>query len=75
VEPVPEPQPEPAPAADEPAEPMAAATVAEYDDTTELRAELDEARAELKQLQEMLADAMTALTAFSAEAARKPYES
>jgi hypothetical protein len=75
VEPVPEPQPEPAPAADEPVEPMAHATVAEYDDTTELRAELDEARAELKQLQEMLADAMTALTALSAEAAGKPYES
>lgn len=71
VEPVPVPQSEPAPAADEPTEP----TVAEYDDTTELRAELGEARAELTQLQEMLADAMTALAALSAEAARKPYES
>ena len=71
VEPVPVPQSEPAPAADEPTEP----TVAEYDDTTELRAELGEARAELTQLQEMLADAMTALAALSAEAAGKPYES
>lgn len=74
VEPVPEPQPEPAPAADELAEPMAAAPVAEYDDAMELRAELDEARAELAQLQEMLADAMTALAALTAEAAGKPYE-
>jgi hypothetical protein len=41
-------------------------------ETAALRAELDEARTDIVRLQEMLADAMTALAAFHAEAAREP---
>ena len=68
VEPDPEPQPDPAPAADEP---MAA--FGESQDTTELRAELDDARADLAHLQEMLADAMAALSALTSDAPVEPY--
>ena len=64
----PEPQPDPPAAAPDPVpEP-----VAEHDDPAELRAELDQARADLAHLQEMLADAMTALNALTAEAAGRP---
>lgn len=59
TEPVPEPEPAAAP---------------EPDDSTALRAELDEARADLVHLHEMLADAMTALTALTAEAEAQPHE-
>jgi hypothetical protein len=69
----PEPQPDPAAAAYEPAFEPAEAPVTEHEDASQLRAELDDARAELARLQEMLADAMTALNALTAEAAGKPY--
>jgi hypothetical protein len=68
VEPDPEPQPDPAAAADEPL-----AAVGESEDTAELRAELDLARTDLAQLQEMLADAMTALSALTTDAPVEPY--
>jgi hypothetical protein len=68
VEPDPEPQPDPAAAADEPL-----AAVGESEDTAELRSELDDARADLAQLQEMLADAMTALAALTTEEPVEPY--
>ena len=78
VEPVPEPQPEPAPAAIQSpnVEPVGAAVLPvehREEDTSELRSELEQARIELSQLQEMLADAMTALTALSAEVAPEAY--
>jgi hypothetical protein len=88
IEPEPEPEPELDPAAaagpapelepaDEP-EPhmeLQPEAVAESDDPAALRAELEEARTDLARLQEMLADAMTALTALSAEvAAEQPTE-
>ena len=47
--------------------------VAESDDAAALRAELESARTDLAHLQEMLADAMTALTALSGEAAGEQY--
>jgi hypothetical protein len=65
-EPVVESEPEPVVELEPVAEPE---PVAESDDAAALRAELDNARTDLAHLQEMLADAMTALTALSAEAA------
>ena len=46
---------------------------AESDETAALRAELEEAREDLARLQGMLADAMTALAALSAETGGAPY--
>ena len=46
---------------------------AESEETAALRAELEEAREDLARLQGMLADAMTALTALSAETGGAPY--
>jgi hypothetical protein len=68
VEPDPEPQPDPAPAADE-----SPAALGESGGTAELRAELDDARTDLAQLQEMLADAMAALSALTSDAPVEPY--
>ena len=68
VEPDPEPQPDPAPAADEPI-----AALGESQDTADLRSELDDARTDLAQLQEMLADAMAALSALTSDAPVEPY--
>jgi hypothetical protein len=72
-----EPEPEPAPAAEAEPEPEPEPAVdpepePEPEDAA-LRAELEEARADLAHLQEMLADAMTALTVLTAEAAGEPY--
>ncbi len=65
-EPEAEPEPEPLPAAEAEPEPE---PEPRPEDSTALRAELEEARADLAHLQEMLADAMTALAALTAEAA------
>jgi hypothetical protein len=54
-------------------QPPAPIEALEPDDSTALRAELEEARADLTHLQEMLADAMTALSVLTAEAAGEPY--
>jgi len=82
VEPLPEPEPIPAfPAEPEPGPEPLPAAAAEPEpeqalpadvESAELRRELDEARADLAHLQEMLADAMTALTVLTAEAAGEP---
>jgi hypothetical protein len=61
VEPEPEPEPQVVPAA-------------KGGDAEDLRAELDAAREDLAHLHEMLADAMTALSALTAEAQGVPYE-
>jgi hypothetical protein len=77
-EPVPEPAPivaaetDPEPQPDPPAAAPELTPVAEHDDPAALRAELDQARADLAHLQGMLADAMTALNALTAEAAARP---
>jgi hypothetical protein len=52
---------------------MAPEPVAEGEDAAALRAELEQARTDLTHLHEMLADAMTALTALTAEAAGEQY--
>jgi len=62
----PEPEFEPEPEVSEP--------VAEDEDVAALRVELEDARTDLAHLQEMLADAMTALAALTAEAAGETYE-
>ncbi len=68
----PEPEPEPAPEPQARSEP-APQVSPEDADAAVLRAQLDEARQDLAHLQEMLADAMTALAALSAEAAGETY--
>jgi hypothetical protein len=85
VEPDPEPQPDPAAAAVEPAlvsvealvpfEPIQGPPNGHQDASeAELRAELEQARAELAQVHEMLVEAMTALAAFNELAAvDEPY--
>jgi hypothetical protein len=75
-----EPQPEPATAAEPeselyPESEPQPVPVAQGEDTEDLRAELEAAREDLAHLQGMLADAMTALAALTAEARGVPYES
>jgi hypothetical protein len=82
----PEPEPEPEPAAEAEPEPAVEpehvpAAEAEPEPAADpepedaaLRAELEEARTDLTHLQEMLADAMTALAVLTAEAGGEPYE-
>ena len=65
----PEPEPDPEPEPEFAPEPI----VAESDGAATLRAELADAHADLARLQDMLADAMIALAALSAEAAGEPY--
>jgi hypothetical protein len=74
-EPVAVPEPEPVAVLPEPEpEPeIAPVPVAESEDAAALRVELEDAREDLSRLQDMLADAMTALAALSAEAAGEPY--
>jgi hypothetical protein len=75
AEPEPKPEAEPEPAAEAEPEPEPEPeTEPSTDGADELRAELEEARTDLAHLQEMLADAMTALAALTAEAAGEPYE-
>jgi hypothetical protein len=74
AKPEPEPEPEPEPAAEAKPEPEPEPEP-EPADAAALRTELEEARVDLAHLQEMLADAMTALAALTAEAAGEPYES
>jgi len=72
--PEPEPLPEPEPVVAAVPEPDPAPVPAAHgDDAEDLRAELDAAREDLAHLQEMLADAMTALAALTAEAQGIPY--
>jgi len=71
---VPDPEPEPVAVHSEPEPEPEPVPSAPGDDADDLRAELDAARQDLAQLHEMLADAMTALAALTAEAQGVPYE-